>query len=136
MPDHVTSVGLLLILQRVLALLFRTRIAVDSIWPHGHRACMHLLDIFLLESPSNLTMSKLAPPVCFSEPFPVVLGVNFRALATEHFHIVAADSSRTSGHVRLVPILLQKLNGFRRKCQIWACNEWLMPFLVVIFWRR
>jgi len=51
---------------------------------------MHLLDIFLLESPSNLTMSKLAPPVCFSEPFPVVLGVNFRALATEHFHIVAA----------------------------------------------
>jgi hypothetical protein len=52
---------------------------------------MHLLlNISLLESPSNLTMFKLAPFVRFSEPLPVVFGVNFRTLATEHFHIVAA----------------------------------------------
>jgi hypothetical protein len=51
---------------------------------------MHLLHISLLESPSNLIVSKLAPPVCFSEPLPIVFEVNFRALATEHFHIVAA----------------------------------------------
>jgi hypothetical protein len=49
-----------------------------------------LLIIFVLESPSILTMSKRSPPVCFSEPLPIVFGVNFRALATEHFHIVAA----------------------------------------------
>ena len=52
---------------------------------------MHLLlNISLLESPGNLTMFKLAPSVGFSEPLPVVLGVDFRTLATEHFHIVAA----------------------------------------------
>jgi hypothetical protein len=50
---------------------------------------MHLLHISLLESPSNLIVSKLAPPVCFSEPFPIVFGVNLSALATDHFHIVA-----------------------------------------------
>jgi hypothetical protein len=54
---------------------------------------MHLLlNISLLESPGNLTMFKLAPFVRFSEPLPVVFGVNFRTLATEHFHIVAAYS--------------------------------------------
>jgi hypothetical protein len=78
-------------LVRELPLLFGTRIAVDSVWPNGHRACVHLLlNISLLESPSNLIMSEFAPPVCFSEPLPVVFGVNFCALATEHFHIVAA----------------------------------------------
>jgi len=52
---------------------------------------MHLLlNISLLEPPSNLTMSKLAPFVRFSEPLPVVFRVDFRTLATEHFHIVAA----------------------------------------------
>jgi hypothetical protein len=52
---------------------------------------MHLLlSISLLESPGNLTMLKLVPFVRFSEPPPVVFGVHFRALATEHFHIVAA----------------------------------------------
>jgi hypothetical protein len=75
----------------LLSLLFGTRIAVDSVWPNSHWACMHLLlNISLLESPSNLTMFKLAPFVRFSEPLPVVFGVNFRTLATEHFHIVAA----------------------------------------------
>jgi len=74
-----------------LRLLFGTRIAVDRVWPNSHGACMHLLlNISLLESPSNLTMFKLAPFVRFSEPLPVVFGVNFRTLATEHFHIVAA----------------------------------------------
>jgi len=64
---------------------------VDSVWPNGHWACMHLLlNISLLESPGNLTMFKLAPFVRFSEPLRVVFGVNFRTLATEHFHIMAA----------------------------------------------
>jgi len=80
-----------LYLVRELPLLFGTRIAVDSVWPNSHWACMHLLlSISLLESPSNLIVSKLAPPVCFSEPLPIVFEVNFRALATEHFHILAA----------------------------------------------
>ncbi len=75
----------------LLSLLFGTRIAVDSVWPNSHWACMHLLlNISLLESPGSLTMFKLAPFVGFSEPLPVVFGVNFRTLATEHFHIVAA----------------------------------------------
>jgi hypothetical protein len=52
---------------------------------------MHLLlSISLLESPGNLAMFKLAPSVGFSEPLPVVFGVDFCALATEHFHIMAA----------------------------------------------
>jgi hypothetical protein len=49
-----------------------------------------LLFIFVLESPSILTMSKRSPPVGFSEPLPVVFGFTLRALATKHFHIVAA----------------------------------------------
>jgi len=59
---------------RELPLLFGTRIAVDSVWPNGHRACVHLLlNISLLESPGNLIMSEFAPPVCFSEPLPQAL---------------------------------------------------------------
>jgi hypothetical protein len=79
-----------LYLVRELPLLFGTRIAVDSVWPNSHRACVHLLlNISLLESPSNLIMSEFAPPVCFSEPLPAVFGVNFRALATQHLHSAA-----------------------------------------------
>jgi hypothetical protein len=65
--------------------------ARDRVWAHSHRACMCLLlFIFVLESPSILTMSKRSPPVGFSEPLPVVFGFTLRALATKHFHIVAA----------------------------------------------
>jgi hypothetical protein len=66
------------------------RVTIHRVRSHSHRTCMHLLlTIYVLESPSILTMFKHAPPVCFSKPLPVVLGVNCRSLATEHFHIVA-----------------------------------------------
>jgi hypothetical protein len=36
----------------------------------------------------------------------------------------------------IVPILLQKLNGFPRCCQIWLCNEGLLPKIRVDRRRR
>ena len=67
--------------------------ARDRVWSHSHWARMYLLlIIFVLESKSIFTMSKCSPPVCFSEPLPIVFGFNFRAPATKHFHIVAAKS--------------------------------------------
>ena len=67
--------------------------ARGRVWAHSHWACMYLLlIIFVLESPSIVPMSKRSPPVCFSEPLPIVFGFNFRAPATKHFHIVAAKS--------------------------------------------
>src|SRR5260370_39319167 len=73
-----------------LSLLFGTRIAVDSVWPNSHWACMHLLlSVSLMESTINLTMLKLVPFFRFSEPHPVVFGVNFRTLSTEQFNVVA-----------------------------------------------
>ena len=65
--------------------------ARGRVWAHSYWAGIYLLlIIFVLESPSILPMSKRSPPVCFSEPLPIVFRFNFRALATKHFHIVAA----------------------------------------------
>jgi hypothetical protein len=75
--------------HRKLLLLFGTGIAVDSIWPHGHRACVHLLNISLLESPGNLTTCEFVPPVCLSEPLPAIFGVSLRALSAQQLHSAA-----------------------------------------------
>src|SRR5260370_41437143 len=84
------ELGLLLILQTVKsALLFEAGIAIDSVWPHRHRACMHLLVISLLEPPSNLITSKLVPPLRLSKPLPAIFGVCLRALAAQQLHSAA-----------------------------------------------
>src|SRR5260221_13574912 len=73
----------------VLPLLFEGGIAIDSFWPHRHRACMHLLVISLLEPPSNLITSKLVPPLRLSKPLPAIFGVCLRALAAQQLHSAA-----------------------------------------------
>ena len=40
------------------------RFPADRVWPHGHRACVHLLlNISLLEPPSCLSFSETVPSV-------------------------------------------------------------------------
>jgi hypothetical protein len=75
--------------HRKLPLLFGTGIAVDGIWPHGHRARVHLLNISLLESPGDLTTREFVPPVCLSEPLPTIFGISLRALAAQQLHRAA-----------------------------------------------
>jgi hypothetical protein len=68
-------------------LLFGTRLPADRIWPHGHRACVHLLlNTSLLEPPSCLSFSEAVPSVGLSEPFPAMFGVRLRTLEAHQFH--------------------------------------------------
>jgi hypothetical protein len=44
--------------------LFGARFPADRVWPHGHRACVHLLlNTSLLEPPSCLSFSETVPSV-------------------------------------------------------------------------
>jgi hypothetical protein len=68
-----------------------TGIAAYCVWPHRHRARMHLLIISLLKSRRDLAVPKLSPPLCLSEPLPAVLGVCFSALTTQQLHRTAIN---------------------------------------------
>ena len=57
----------------MLALLLVAQIAFDCVGPHAHRA--RVLDIPLLKSPRNLTVSEFVPLVRLTEPLPTILGV-------------------------------------------------------------
>jgi hypothetical protein len=73
-----------------LPLLLVAQFTPDRIWPHRHRAGMHLLlAVSPLELPGGFALFKFSPSLCLSEPLPTVGRVRCCAFSTQQLHDAA-----------------------------------------------
>jgi hypothetical protein len=103
---------------RRLPLLLVAQFAPDGVWPHRHRAGMHLLlAVSPLQLPGGFALSKFLPSPCLSEPLPTLGRVRCCTFSTQKLHSAAVrDIAHRVSFLRfLADIVPQQMKRKRQR---------------------